>query len=323
MHITNEDLFDEDAKVRLGEGFIVGSNCTIHASEVVIGKNVLLKDNVKINARRVEIGDNVTIGRNFICHVSQDLSFGRNTFLMRDISFTGVSVEIGRDNYFRENVTIGGGGSTNEDSTVSIGDECLICENVLINNARSVKIGSHVGIGKEVDIWTHGGFMRALEGFPTVWAPVVIGNNVWIPSRTTVLAGVTIGDDVIIGNHSLVNRDIPKGAFVAGVPVKVIKENAIPKELSETQKAEILSIIVMDYTNEIMGYKGISANISQDGLKVKFNEVVFDCESMEIVGELDDLSEDFRDHLRRNGIKFFTDSPFRSIDPAGFTKVIK
>ncbi len=307
----------------MGEGFTSGSNSSIHAPEVVIGKNVSLKDNVRIHASRVVIGDNVTIGRNFECLVSQDLSLGGNTFLMHDISFTGMSVEIGRDNFFRENVTIGGGGSTNEDSTVSIGDECLICENALINNARSVTIGSHVGIGKEVDIWTHGGFMRALEGYPTVWAPVVIGDNVWIPSRTTILAGVTIGDNVIIGNHSLVNRDIPTGAFVAGVPVKVIKEDAIPKQLSDGQKADILSSIVREYTDSIMGYKGISANIRQDGLRVKFNEVVFDCELMEIVGELDDLSEDFRDHLRRNGIKFFIEFPFRSIAPTGFARVMK
>ncbi len=321
--ITNEGIFDEGAKVRLDEGFTAGSNCSIHAPEVVIGKNVSLKDNVRIYASRVVISDNVTIGRNFVCRVSKEFALGRNSILLHDISFTGMSVEIGRDNFIRENVTIGGGGSTNEDSTVSIGDECLICENALINNARSVKIGSHVGIGKEVDIWTHGGFMRALEGYPTVWAPVVIGDNVWIPSRTTVLAGVTIGDDVIIGNHSLVNRDIPKGAFVAGVPVKVIKEDAIPKKMTDPQKAEILSNIVREYTDSIMGYKGISANISQDGLKVKFNEVVFDCESMEIVGELDDPSEDFRDHLRRNGVKFFTDSPFRSIAPTGFARVMK
>ena len=103
----------------------------------------------------------------------------------------------------------------------------------------------------------------------------------------------------------------------------MIKEDAIPKQLSVGQQAEILSDIVMEYSDSIMGYKGISAKISQDGLKVRFNEVVFDCGSMEIVGELDDLSEDFRDHLRRNGIKFFTDSPFRSIAPTGFARVMK
>lgn len=53
---------------------------------------------------------------------------------------------------------------------------------------------------------------------------VVIGNNVMIGANTTVLPGVTIGDGAVIGAGSLVNRDIPAGAFAAGNPVRIIRE---------------------------------------------------------------------------------------------------
>ena len=51
---------------------------------------------------------------------------------------------------------------------------------------------------------------------------VSIGNRVFIGHNTTVLCGVTIGDDVVIGAYSLVNKDIPSNSVYAGNPAKYI-----------------------------------------------------------------------------------------------------
>jgi acetyltransferase-like isoleucine patch superfamily enzyme len=51
-----------------------------------------------------------------------------------------------------------------------------------------------------------------------------IGNNVWIGSNSTVLGGVTIGNNAVIAAGSVVTRDVPENTVVAGVPAKVIKE---------------------------------------------------------------------------------------------------
>ncbi|MBQ4630515.1 MAG: acyltransferase [Clostridia bacterium] len=53
--------------------------------------------------------------------------------------------------------------------------------------------------------------------------PVVIGNDVWIGSRVTILPGVTIGNHVIIGAGSIVTKDIPDYAIAAGNPARVKK----------------------------------------------------------------------------------------------------
>lgn len=54
-------------------------------------------------------------------------------------------------------------------------------------------------------------------------APVKIGHRVWCGVNVTILAGVTIGDDVVIGAGAVVTSDIPSNSVAAGVPARVIK----------------------------------------------------------------------------------------------------
>jgi len=54
-------------------------------------------------------------------------------------------------------------------------------------------------------------------------APIVIGDNVWLGVNATVLKGVNIGDNSVIGAGSVVTRDIPPNVIAAGNPCKVIK----------------------------------------------------------------------------------------------------
>ena len=51
---------------------------------------------------------------------------------------------------------------------------------------------------------------------------IVIGNNVFIGAKSTILYDVKIGNNVIIGTGSLVNKNISDGVITAGVPCKVI-----------------------------------------------------------------------------------------------------
>ena len=74
-------------------------------------------------------------------------------------------------------------------------------------------------------IWTHGAWLDITQGIPADLGPVHIGRNVWLPARSIVLPNVCIGDNVVIGINSIINRDLPDGCFAAGSPCKVIKEN--------------------------------------------------------------------------------------------------
>lgn len=55
--------------------------------------------------------------------------------------------------------------------------------------------------------------------------PVIIGNNVWIGDKATILGGVTIGDGAVIAANSVVTKDVPAYSVAAGNPAIVIKQN--------------------------------------------------------------------------------------------------
>ena len=55
--------------------------------------------------------------------------------------------------------------------------------------------------------------------------PVIIGNNVWIGDKASILGGVTIGDGAVIAANSVVTKNVPAYSVVGGNPAKVIKYN--------------------------------------------------------------------------------------------------
>ena len=90
-----------------------------------------------------------------------------------------------------------------------------------------IEIGDHVTIGQMVSILDHDHAYSmeagklALDGYIT--APIKIGNNIWIGDKCTILKGVTIGDNVIIGANTLVNKDVPTGVVIGGQPFRILK----------------------------------------------------------------------------------------------------
>lgn len=52
---------------------------------------------------------------------------------------------------------------------------------------------------------------------------IIIGDNVWVGEKATIVSGVKIGDGVVIAANSVVTKDVPAYSVVAGVPAKVIK----------------------------------------------------------------------------------------------------
>lgn len=88
-------------------------------------------------------------------------------------------------------------------------------------NCWLIEIGDNVRMANRVQILAHDFSPMHYTGYAR-FGKVIIGNRVWIGANTTILMNVRIGDDVIIGANSLVNKDIPSGVVVGGVPARVI-----------------------------------------------------------------------------------------------------
>lgn len=101
--------------------------------------------------------------------------------------------------------------------------------NTMIDVSRPylIEIGDNVQILKGVTILTHGYDWAVLKGkYNEVLGnarPVKIGSNVFIGRNATILGNVKIGNNVIIGAESVVTKDIPDDCVVAGTPAKPIK----------------------------------------------------------------------------------------------------
>jgi hypothetical protein len=128
---------------------------------------------------------------------------------------------------------------------------------------------------------------------------------------------------VVIGTNSLVNKSLPSGCLAAGSPCKVIKENVYPKKLSDAELSTTAWGIITDWEKLISG-KGITS-VTLEYLNEKIilnyngNSTIYNIIDKTMKGESNWVSEDFRDYLRRRGIKIYTDRFFESIKSSWVT----
>ena len=163
-----------------------GKACTLEISgQVHIGKNVYIGDQVSLI---VEPGATLTIADNSF--------IGESCY----IKCFGGKVSIGKDVSINSKSYINGCGG------VSIGDNTRI-------GTQSIIIASNHKFG-EPDLLVKDAITK--QG-------VSLGKNIWLGARVTVLDGVTIADDSVIGACSLVSKPLPESGVYVGIPAKKIK----------------------------------------------------------------------------------------------------
>jgi len=111
-------------------------------------------------------------------------------------------------------------------SKVRVGKGTYINRNTFIDASLSVIVGQECGIGPGCYITDHDHGMEANTpplAQPLIAQPTQLCDRVWLGAHVTVLKGVTIGKDAVIGAGSVVTKDIPPGAIAVGVPARVLK----------------------------------------------------------------------------------------------------
>lgn len=108
---------------------------------------------------------------------------------------------------------------------LTVGDSSWIGEGVWILNLEPVEIGSNTCLSQDVFICT-GSHQFDDDHFEFDNAPIRIGSRTWIAAQATILRGVTVGDDVLIGAKSLVVKDVPSGHKVVAQLGKLLPSRA-------------------------------------------------------------------------------------------------
>lgn len=106
---------------------------------------------------------------------------------------------------------------------IHVGDNVFINACCHFQDHGGVFIGDGCQIGHNVVFATLNHDVRPENRASTRPAPIVLGRNVWVGSNSTILQGVTIGDNSIVAAGAVVNRDVPADVIVGGVPAKIIK----------------------------------------------------------------------------------------------------
>jgi acetyltransferase-like isoleucine patch superfamily enzyme len=106
-----------------------------------------------------------------------------------------------------EKVYIGAGTILDIKNKINIGDSTKI--------AAGCNFSTHVDCGEENSISSL---------YPKREEMITIGRNSWIGLSVTILCGISIGEGVIVGAGSLVDKDLPSHVLALGLPVKIIKQ---------------------------------------------------------------------------------------------------
>ncbi len=105
---------------------------------------------------------------------------------------------------------------------IFLGKNVFANHGLTVMSVGTVTIEDGVMLGPEVGIFTVNHEPKNIRVIFT--KEVVIKKNAWIGARVSILPGVTIGENAIVGTGSIVTKDIPDNCIAVGNPAKVIKQ---------------------------------------------------------------------------------------------------
>ena len=109
---------------------------------------------------------------------------------------------------------------------IFMGAGTFLNHNVYLMDCAEIKFGKKCFIGPNCGFYTaiHPLDVEKRNAGFEMAKPVTLGDNIWIGGSVTILPGVTIGDNSVIGAGSIVTKDIPSGVVAFGNPCKVIRK---------------------------------------------------------------------------------------------------
>lgn len=116
---------------------------------------------------------------------------------------------------------------------LSVGDNSWIGVGSYLLNLEPIEIGEDVCISQQAFLCT-GSHQAADRAFEFDNGPIRVQDGAWVAARATVLRGVTVGRDAVVGATALVHKDVPEGARVLA-PQSEVRAAAGAAQAEEAQ----------------------------------------------------------------------------------------
>ena len=150
--------------------------------------------------------------------IASDVKVGRGVKIFAFVNLYGC--EIGDDTKIGTFVEIQKGARVGK--RVKVSSHTFICEGVTIEDEVFVGHGVMFINDKYPRATTDAGQLQTDADW--ICTPTLIKRGASLGSNATILCGVTIGENAVVGAGSVVTRDIPAGAVVAGNPARIIRK---------------------------------------------------------------------------------------------------
>ncbi len=237
-----------------------------------IGKGSRIRFGSIVKVKSLNMGEQCSIGP--FCYIKADhLEIGSKSVIK---PFSIISTRVVK---FGEYVHIAPltiiSSEFTENSVIEIGDHSRIFPYCWLDTGEGIKIRKQVGVGAHSLIYTHGSWADYLDGAPISYGPVELGDNIWIPTRVTILPNVVLGKNTIVGANSLVNKSFPENVLIAGTPAKIIKENVIGA-ITPDEKCKRMIQILEGYSKYLNFKSDSNSRVEGDKLFLHAFKMVID-----------------------------------------------
>jgi maltose O-acetyltransferase len=214
-----------EGEVVLGEGAYIGSGTSFRCG---VGG-------------RIEVGDHTRIGEN--CYLQampgQTLTIGKYSGVADCVRITSVDgIELGDSAQIGHHVEIGPQEPTARGS-LKTGERVYISAYSNLDLSADIVIDDDVAISPFCSFYTHS--HTAIDG-TLIWdnkirtAPIRVGRGAWIGHGASLMPGVQIGANSVVGALAVVTRPVEVNVLVGGVPAKVIRRNSTVLASKSKQK---------------------------------------------------------------------------------------
>lgn len=173
------------------------------------------------------------------------VSVGKRLRVERIFSIAGnPKIYVGDDVYVSGTIAILAG-RIFPNPELRIGNRTFVGDGCQFAVAKSIEIGDDVLIAGECSISDYSQHpvdpekrVASLQVDPEDVRPVRIGNRAWLGRRATILPGVTVGDDAVVGACAVVTKDVPPGAICVGNPGRILSRSVYDAKPQNLVSAE-------------------------------------------------------------------------------------